>query len=306
MVGESNHEIPSWVKVGLNFDGARGWYIGSRVFITRRNRDGTLTHFSTLLNPHSGKCNPGRDADGTYRSGHAKLFRAVNGHWPDQNSHANWFGWAWSSGNANRSASNMQFQGFSCTLNTPDGWKTDKAADQREKVNLNDLMKRRDHERLLQDFKDVFKNVPMMEIMIRFVEENYELCKMSQEAFTLTDDLRLAVKWCLKQSPLIHFKNQKLTELQYALACRLFQGAIKGNNEMIKEALDSGIDVNVGEDIYDRQAINFATEKDNLEAVLLLLERGATYKVPRFKTNEESARCIEAIQLHSQGEEFLE
>merc|ERR1719499_2861040 len=71
-----------------------------------------------------------RDSDGNYRSCHAVLYDLVNGKFPDKDSCLSWIGWS-------SKPEGIEF--FSCTLNTKNGWKSDRNKD-KEKNTLDDLV----------------------------------------------------------------------------------------------------------------------------------------------------------------------
>ena len=79
------------------------------------------------------------------------MFRAVTGHWPDAESHLDWFGWG--------ILDNGEYSFFSCTLNTPDGWTTHRILDQLEKENLQDLVSQEKFDLLMKDDGELEKEI---------------------------------------------------------------------------------------------------------------------------------------------------
>lgn len=156
------------------------------------------------------------DETGKYRSGHARLFKAVTGNYPDANSHKNWFGWA---------KQNRKAMFFSCTLNTPDGWRSDRCADQFEKENMNDILSPTQYDFLLK----ILQRADCKENRFRMWDES-ALTRFQAEYEQLTaadakQDLRMALR---KARKTVQFSDAEDLEVRVGKS-RFFIAAIRGD-----------------------------------------------------------------------------
>lgn len=133
---EDMSAFPKFVLLGLE-----DYTQDSMVRITRKNCNGTLSHFAAA--PEELKALFADDEDDTYRSLHAQLYHVVNGEYPSANSHKHWFGWS----------TRKSTPKFYCyTLNSSDGWITEKARRRATMTDLQDLVSQSEFDLLIKDF----------------------------------------------------------------------------------------------------------------------------------------------------------
>jgi len=135
---EDLSEFPKFVLLGL------AEYAQENVVrVTRKNENGTLSHFAAP--PKELKALFADDTeDDSYRSLHAKLYHVVNGEFPDKKSHKTWFGWS-------TRKSNPKF--YCYTLNCEDGWNTEKARRRATMTDLHDIVSQDNFDLLIADFE---------------------------------------------------------------------------------------------------------------------------------------------------------
>jgi len=135
---EDLSQFPRFVVLGLeDYQGQ-----DNMVRLARINDNGTLSHFAAP--PGELKALFANDEDDSYRAPHAMLYHVVNGEFPGKQSHKNWFGWS-------TRKSNPKF--YCYTLNSADGWITEKARRRATMTDLQDLISARNFELLVADFE---------------------------------------------------------------------------------------------------------------------------------------------------------
>lgn len=129
-------KYPTFVMFGLED------YRGSDnvVRITRKNDNGTLSHFGAPVEDLKAL----EDEDDSYRSLHAKLYKVVNSEFPNKKSHKTWFGWS-------TRKENPKF--FCYTLNSAEGWNTEKAKRRATMTDFQDLVSQENFDLLVADFE---------------------------------------------------------------------------------------------------------------------------------------------------------
>jgi len=129
-------KYPTFVMFGLED------YRGSDnvVRITRKNSNGTLSHFGAPVEDLKAL----EDEDNSYRSLHAKLYKVVNSEFPNKKSHKTWFGWS-------TRKENPKF--FCYTLNSAEGWNTEKAKRRATMTDFQDLVSQENFDLLVADFE---------------------------------------------------------------------------------------------------------------------------------------------------------
>lgn len=164
---EDLSQFPRFVLLGLE-DYAQE----SVVRLTRKNDNGTLSHFAAA--PEELKAlfatADEDDDDDAYRSLHAQLYHVVNGEYPGKESHKKWFGWS-----TRKSTPKL----YCYTLNSPDGWMTEKARRRATMTDLEDIVSHANFELLLADFerREMSKTLdidPLVEAFEKAYEEMVE------------------------------------------------------------------------------------------------------------------------------------
>lgn len=134
---EDMSQFPRFVMLGLE-DYAQE----NMVRLVRVNENGTLSHFAAP--PEELKALFADDEDDSYRSLHAMLYHVVYGEYPGKESHKTHFGWS-------TRKSNPKF--YCYTLNSSDGWITEKARRRATMTDLQDLVSAKNFELLVADFE---------------------------------------------------------------------------------------------------------------------------------------------------------
>jgi len=188
----------------------------SQVWISRIGDSKSMLHY--WAKPE--ELGRGPDRNGTYRSGHARLYKLVTGGWPNRNSHKTWMGWA-------RQDGEPQF--FSCTLNTIDGWRSDRATDNTEKKDLNDMLKPKQFACLYQSF--VIRGVPgYIDLKDRYEEVRHHITQ------GVKNTVLLALKAAAKKG-YNYNDERKEHPLHFAVKANDF--------EIVKMFAEAGQDMNV-------------------------------------------------------------
>lgn len=162
---EDLSQFPRFVLLGLE-DYAQE----SVVRLTRKNDNGTLSHFAAAPEELKALFADNDDDDDSYRSLHAQLYHVVNGEYPGKESHKKWFGWS-----TRKSTPKL----YCYTLNCTDGWITEKARRRATMTDLEDIVSHANFELLLADFeqREMSKTLdidPLVEAFEKAYEEMVE------------------------------------------------------------------------------------------------------------------------------------